>query len=92
MNVHRRYRGAVSLVDLVRAEPDTPITDLVTHQRSVKPDAELEQVARTMTDYDLTVVPVLDEQDRPIGVVTVGDLLELLAPPPGRRFGPFGGS
>jgi CBS domain-containing protein len=92
INVHRRYRGAVSLVDLVRAEPDTPITDLVTHSRRVKTDAELEEVARTMTDYDLTVVPVLDDEERPIGVVTVDDILELLLPPPGRRFGIFGGS
>jgi CBS domain-containing protein len=92
INVHRRYRGAVSLPDLVRADPDAVITDLVTHSRGVKADAKLEDVARAMTDYDLTVVPVLDDQERPIGVVTVDDILELLLPPPGRRFGIFGGS
>ncbi len=91
-NFHRRYRGAVSLVDLVRAEPDTAIADLLTHSRSVRANSGLEEVARTMTDYDLTVVPVLDDQERPIGVVTVDDILELLLPPPGRRFGIFGGS
>ena len=92
INTHRRYRGAVSLPDLVRAEPDALVTDLVSHQRSVRVDAELEDVARAMTDYDLTVVPVLDDDERPIGVITVDDILELLLPPPGRRFGIFGGS
>jgi CBS domain-containing protein len=92
INMHRRYRGGVSLPDLIRADPDTAVTELVTHSRSVKADAELEDVARAMTDYDLTVIPVLDDQDRPIGVVTVDDILELLLPPPGRRFGIFGGS
>ena len=91
-NIHRRYRGAVSLVDLIRADPETPITDLLTHSRRVKTDTDLEDVARTMTDYDLTVVPVLDDEERPIGVVTVDDILELLLPPPGRRLGIFGGS
>jgi len=89
---HRRYRGAVSLPDLLRADPDATIADLVTHGCSVTADAELEDVARLMTDYDLTVVPVLDDQEHPIGVVTVDDILELLLPPPGRRFGIFGGS
>ena len=45
-----------------------------------------------MTDYDLTVVPVVDEAERPIGVITVDDVLELIIPPPGRRFGIFGSS
>jgi Mg/Co/Ni transporter MgtE len=88
---HRRYRGAVSLPDLLRADPEATIADLITHSCSVKADAELEDVARLMTDYDLTVVPVLDDEERPIGVVTVDDVLELLLPPPGRRSGIFGG-
>jgi CBS domain-containing protein len=92
VNVHRRYRGAVSLPDLVRADPHASVADLVAHSCSVRTDAALEDVARLMTDYDLTVVPVLDDQERPIGVVTVDDVLEVLMPPPGRRFGIFGGS
>jgi Mg/Co/Ni transporter MgtE len=45
-----------------------------------------------MTDYDLTVVPVLDAGEQPIGVITVDDVLEVVIPPPGRRLGLFGGS
>ena len=33
-----------------------------------------------MTDYDLTVIPVVDDQERLIGVVTVDDVLELILP------------
>ena len=92
VNTHRRYRGAVSLPDLIRADPDTQVTDLISHSRSVRPDATLEEITRTMTDYDLTVVPVIDSTDQPIGVITVDDVLELIVPPPGRRLGIFGGS
>ena len=61
------------------------------HSRSVTADADLDEVARAMTDYDLTIVPVLDDDERPIGIITVDDVLELVIPPPGRRFGIFGG-
>lgn len=92
INTHRRYRGAVSLPDLVRAEPGTPVTNLVSHSRSVPADAGLDEIVRAMTDYDLTVVPVLDDDERPIGIITVDDVLELIAPPPGRGFNIFGGA
>jgi CBS domain-containing protein len=88
---HRRYRGAVSLPDLVRADPAAPVFDLIGHSQSVTTRAGLEEIARAMTDYDLTVVPVLDDAERPVGVITVDDVLELVIPPPGRRFGVFGG-
>jgi Mg/Co/Ni transporter MgtE len=58
----------------------------------VRTGAELDDVARAMTDYDLTAIPVLDDAEHPIGVITVDDILEMLIPPPGRRFGLFGGS
>jgi Mg/Co/Ni transporter MgtE len=92
INTHHRYRGAVSLPDLVRAEPDTAITDLISHSRCVPADADLGTIVRAMTDYDLTIVPVVDEEERPIGIITVDDVLELIAPPPGRGFNIFGGS
>jgi Mg/Co/Ni transporter MgtE len=92
ITTHRHYRGAVSLPDLVRADPDSLFADLVSHTRSVTTEAGLEEIAREMTDYDLTVVPVVDDDDRPVGVITVDDVLELVIPPPGRRFGVFGGT
>ena len=92
INTHHRYRGAVSLPDLVRAAPDTPFAELVTHSRCVRADADLDEIVRAMTDYDLTIVPVLDDDERPIGIITVDDVLELIAPPPGRGFNIFGGS
>ena len=92
INTHRRYRGAISLPDLVRAEPDALITELIAHSRCVPADADLEQIVRAMADYDLTIVPVVNADDQPIGIITVDDVLELIAPPPGRGFNIFGGN
>jgi Mg/Co/Ni transporter MgtE len=52
---------------------------------SVRADADLPEVARTMTDYNLVMLAVVDEDARMIGVVTVDDVLELTLPTGWRR-------
>jgi CBS domain-containing protein len=85
MNQRRRLKGAVQVIDLVRAAPGAAIGDIARLPKHVRPDAELEEVARLMTDYDLTVVPVVDDEERILGVITVDDVLELLLPRGWRR-------
>jgi Mg/Co/Ni transporter MgtE len=53
--------------------------------QSVGADADLEEVARLMTDFDLTVVPVIDADGTLLGIVTVDDVLELVLPEGWRR-------
>ena len=92
MDTHRRLRGAIALADLVRAPVGERLTNLLGESQSVRPDADLEEVARLMTDFDLTVVPVVDEEERILGIVTVDDVLELVLPEGWRRrFGVLGG-
>src|SRR6185312_9193489 len=59
MNLHRRLQGEIRLADLIRAEDDDVLADLATFKpRVVSPDTEVEEIARLMTDYDLTIVAV----------------------------------
>jgi Mg/Co/Ni transporter MgtE len=91
MNTHKRLTGAIALADLVRADPDSRIGAIADVPRSVRPEADLEEISRLMADFDLTVVPVVDEQERLLGVVTVDDVLELVLPKGWqRRFGILG--
>ncbi len=91
MNAHKRLNGAIALVDLLRNDADAALGEIAGTPQRVRPDADLEEVARLMTDYDLTVVPVVDEQERLLGVITVDDVLELVLPRGWRRqFGLFG--
>jgi len=85
MNAHKRLTGAVALADLLRADPELRIGEIAGIPQHVRPDADLEEVSRLMTDYDLTVVPVVDEEERLIGVITVDDVLELVLPKGWRR-------
>ena len=85
MGTSRRVSGAIALADLVRADPDAVLGEIAPLPRVVQLDAELEEVARLMTDYDLTVVGVVDTNQQLQGVVTVDDVLELVLPRGWRR-------
>jgi CBS domain-containing protein len=79
-------RGSVPLVTLIRAEAHTALGDVAEQEPVwVGTDAEVPEVARMMTDYNLVILPVLDEQEHMVGVVTVDDVLELTLPSGWRR-------
>ena len=79
--------GASSLAPLVRARgTDLALSVARTQLTHVHPEWDLHRVARKMSDFNLTVLPVLDaEHGKMIGVVTVDDLLEELLPQGWRR-------
>jgi CBS domain-containing protein len=82
-----RLAGAVTLAALVRARPTAAVADVMrTDPAHVHPNWDVHRIARQMSDFNLTVVPVLDEAHATVlGVVTVDDLLELLLPQGWRR-------
>jgi len=84
--------GSVPVTALLRADPAGQLRALVKHEiPSLSPDAPFEEVARLMADYNLTAVPVVDEHERMVGVVTVDDVLEAMLPRGWRRrFGLLG--
>jgi hypothetical protein len=85
-------QGSVPVTALLRADPAEQLRALVKHEiPSLSPDAPFEEVARLMADYNLTAVPVVDEHERMVGVVTVDDVLEAMLPRGWRRrFGLLG--
>jgi CBS domain-containing protein len=74
--------GSASLGSLVKARgPELAVSVARTQLSHVHPHWDLHRVARKMSDFNLTVVPVLDEEHSlMIGVITVDDLLEELLP------------
>jgi CBS domain-containing protein len=92
MDARHHFVGAVQLAALVRADPGATVVDLdVQPIPHLIPEADFEEVARLMADYNLTAAPVLDAEERMIGVVTVDDVLEVLLPKGWRRrFGLLG--
>jgi CBS domain-containing protein len=84
--------GSIPLAALLRADPDRRLGALIKHELPcLRADASFEEVARLMTDYNLTCAPVVDEDERMVGVVTVDDVLEAMLPRGWRRrFGLLG--
>jgi len=81
-----RVTGSASVVSLVRAPPEATLASVVRpNPAHVHPDWDLHAVTRKMTDFNLTVAPVMDEDHRMVGVITVDDLLEMLLPTGWRR-------
>ena len=69
--------GVVSLKDLLVNPSDSPITDImVDNVKSVKIDAEPEEIYQILTKYNLIAVPVLDEEEKMAGIITVDDILQ----------------
>jgi CBS domain-containing protein len=81
-----RLAGSVHVVTLLRSGAEQPLQGIAEHEPvSVGTDADLPEVARTMTDYNLVMLAVVDEEQRIVGVVTVDDVLELTLPAGWRR-------
>jgi magnesium transporter len=75
----RRLVGALGLRDLVLADAGTPIRELMdTDVYSARVDADQEEVARLMLEADLLALPIVDAEDRLVGIVTVDDAMEIL--------------
>jgi hypothetical protein len=85
-------QGSVPVTSVLRADPGRRLQSLVKHEvPSLSPDTSFEEVARLMADYNLTAIPVVDERERMVGVVTVDDVLEAMLPRGWRRrFGLLG--
>jgi MgtE-like protein/CBS domain protein len=92
MDAGRRFLGAAPLAMLVRSDPETGVAELdLQYIPHLIPEAGFEEVARLMADYNLTAAPVVDAEERMIGVVTVDDVLEVMLPKGWRRrFGLLG--
>lgn len=75
----RHLTGILSLRDLVTAEPEARIGNVMTREVvSVATDTDQEEVARAIQRYDFLAVPVVDREQRLVGIVTVDDVIDVI--------------
>lgn len=74
-------QGVLSLRELIVASPQTMLRDLM-HRKliTIKPDDDHQRVAEVINKYGLLAVPVVDEEQVILGIVTVDDVLDILIP------------
>jgi magnesium transporter len=74
-----RLLGVLSLRELVLTRPDTLVEAIMVRDPvRVRTDADQETVARLLRDRHLLALPVVDDEDRLLGIVTVDDVIEVL--------------
>ncbi len=76
---NRKLKSVVSLRQLLFTIPDVLIRDIASHRLiQVKTDTPQSEVAQIMKRYDLIALPVVDREDRLVGIVTIDDVVDIL--------------
>ena len=75
----RHLVGVASLRRLLLVPPSTPLKRIMTTDLiSVRADTDQEEVARQVASYNLLAVPVVDEENKLVGVITVDDVIDVI--------------
>lgn len=76
---NQQLTGVVSLRDLATKDPSTPLEKLAKREIvSVPPEMPSEEVAQLVSHYDFIAVPVVDKNQKIIGIITVDDVLDII--------------
>ena len=74
-----RLTGVISLRELVTTPGDTMLKDIMSKLiHVVRPETDQEEVARIVSQYNFLAVPVVDQEDRLLGIVTVDDVVDVI--------------
>ncbi len=76
----RRLVGFVSLRDLIMGRSEDPISSVIRRSViSVRVSDDIEYVAQEMTHYDFLAIPVVDHDDRLVGIITYDDIFDVIS-------------
>lgn len=76
----RHLTGTLSLRELVTAQPEQLISNIMTREvQFVYTNTDQEEVAHLTQQYDFVALPVVDREQRLVGIITVDDVLDVLA-------------
>ncbi len=79
IDARRHLVGVVSLRRLLLVSPTTPLKRIMTTDLiSVRADMDQEEVARQVASYNLLAIPVVDEENKLVGVITVDDVIDVI--------------
>ncbi len=80
LNGGSRLEGVCSVRELINMRPDQRVSDIMTTEViSITPDVDQEKAARLLGRYDLLALPVVSEDGRMLGIITVDDAIDVLA-------------
>jgi len=79
VDVRRHLVGVISLRRLLLVPPSTPLKRIMTTDlTSVRTGTDQEEVARLVASYNLLALPVVDDENKLVGVITVDDVIDVI--------------
>ncbi len=79
VDARRHLVGVTSLRRLLLVSPETPLKRIMTPDLiSVRVDTDQEEAARLVASYNLLAIPVVDEENKLVGVITVDDVIDVI--------------
>lgn len=79
VDVRRHLVGVVSLRRLLLVATETPLKRIMTTDiMSSRVDTDQEEVARMVASYNLLAIPVVDEEHKLVGIITVDDVIDVI--------------
>ena len=79
VDARRHLVGVISLRRLLLVPPSTPLKRIMTTDlTSVRTDTDQEEVARLVASYNLLAIPVVDNENKLVGVITVDDVIDVI--------------
>lgn len=75
----RKLVGHISLKDILLADYEDVLEDVASKDTiCVKTTTDQEEVGKLFKKYDLTVMPVVDSEDRLVGIITIDDVMDIM--------------
>jgi len=79
LNPRGQLIDVVSIKELILASPQTKLSELVSKNPiSVRADSDQEEAARLLSQYDFLAIPVVDHDNRMVGIISVDDLVDVI--------------
>ena len=76
-----KLSGVIALRSLILADQNAPLEDVMRYDfQKAHPDDNAREVAQKIAEYNLLALPVVDDEEDILGIITVDDAMEILLP------------
>lgn len=72
------FIGTLQVKDLIKADKSTQLEDIISDRKYIQTNTSFDNMLRIFTQYNLRVLPVVDSEKKPIGIVLVDELLKVI--------------
>ena len=76
-----KLAGVIALRSLILADQNVPLEDVMRYDfQKAHPDDSAREIAQKIAEYNLLALPVVDDEEDILGIITVDDAMEILLP------------